>query len=502
MNKKIAIGLGIVGIVAASLGSVTYIAKSNLEKREKVLLTQISKFKTNLPSAYKFEKIQAESSLFSSKGKYVFTNTSVDKTLNSQISLDYQASHGPSAWFGGDIQFVIDGKVEGESVKSYQISTNTNPGITFKVEGLLSEDSSIVSKATVNDFNFTIPVPEYQSPVEEVDGDETTKEEVKKELAKDTKTGLYVDVKGSNGLLNFNAKTGEIQSEVNLASINGHDLEDPNDKFVGKDLKVSYDSNINNIDIGIFKVKAATLSNGTDNMKIDGLEFGINTEQKNQKYNMKINAKVQKLNIMGQSAAFEFGYSIHGIDKAMVDLSTKLGETYASRAELSQKDIDAAREVLLNNLKTGFSINIDKAYLKNEKNELNYSAQFQVVPTPKDQEFSFQNQSKFGFDFKVSGDAAPMAYSVFSSFLGTTSPEAPKELHVKASFENGALKINEKNAEPSMNETILKGLKNIDIQLGFAKDESEDVTEEIIEGQSNPLIPSSEISAEETKERR
>lgn len=488
MNKKIAVGLGIVGIVAAGMGSVAYIAKSNLEKREQVLLAKISTFKSSLPSQYKFEKVQSESTLFSSNGKYVFTSTAVDKANQGQLSLEYRASHGPSAWFGGDIQFVADGKVEGEVVNTYQIKTEKTPGSTFKVEGLIAEDSSITSKTTINDYTFVIPVPVHTTVESDAKVAQTPDGEVNVELkaevtakpaVKDAKTGLLVTVKGSNGILNFNAQTGVIQSSSNLGSIMAHDLEDPKDKFVGTDLNVSYDTNISNVDIGAFKFKAASLSNGTDSMKVEGLEFVLSTEQKEQKYNVKLNAKVKNINVMAQKGSFEIGYSINGIDKAMVDLSTKLGESYASRAELSQKEIDAAREVLLNNLKSGFSFNIDKVYLKSGNNEVNYTGQFQIVPTPKDKEFSFQTQSKFGFDFKLVGDGVPMAYAAFSSFLGTQAPEAPKELIVKASFENGALKVNDKEVEQGMNESILKGLKNIDVQLGFVKEEP--VVEETVE---------------------
>jgi hypothetical protein len=485
MNKKIAIGLGIAGVVTASMGSVVYIEKSNLEKREQVLLAKISTLKSNLPSQYKFEKTQSVSNLFSSNGKYVFTSTAVDKSNNAQISLEYRASHGPSAWFGGDIEFVANGKVEGELVKAYQISNNKEAGATFKIEGLIAEDSSIESKITVNDYSFVIPVPVHVEAASDVEPAEGNSNAAVNAVAKtetpvkDAKTGLFVNVKGSSGVLNFNAKTGAFQTSSNLGSIMAHDLEEPKDKFVGTDLNVSYDANINNIDVGTFKFKAASLSNGTDAMKVEGVEFVIATEQKEQKYNMKLNAKIKNVSVMAQKGSFEIGYSINGIDKAMVDLSTKLGESYASRAELSQKEIDAAREVLLSNLKSGFSFNIDKVYLKSDSNELNYSGQFQIVPTPKDKEFSFQNQSKFGFTFKLAGDGVPMAYAAFSSFLGTQAPEAPKELTIKAQFENGALKINDKEAEQGMNDSILKGLKNIDVQLGFAKEEA--VVEEIVD---------------------
>jgi hypothetical protein len=482
MNKKITIGLGIVGIVAAGIGSVAYIAKSNLEKREQVLLAKISTFKSSLPSQYKFEKVKSESNLFASNGKYVLTNTTSDKSIQNQISLEYHASHGPLAWFGGNIQFFADGKVEGDNVKTYQIATEKNPGILFKVEGFIAEDSSISSKTTVKDFSFVVPVPvPDKNPAQTLVSEDESKPEItdNKILIKDAKTGLLVNIKGSNGVFNFNAKTGALESSINLTSIMAHDQEEPSDKFVGNDLNISYNSNISNIDVGTFKFKAAALSNGTDIMKVEGLEFVVSTEQKEQKYNMKLNAKVKNINVMSQKGAFEIGYSFNGIDKAMVDLSTKLGESYASRADLPQKEIDAAREVLLNNLKSGFSFNIDKVYLKSANNELNYSGQFQIVPTPKDKEFSFQNQTKFGFNFKLVGEGVPMAYAAFSSFSGTQAPEGAKELLIKASFENGKLRINDKDAEQGMNDSILKGLKNIDVQLGFAKDESESTNNQI-----------------------
>lgn len=478
MNKKIAIGLGIAGIVAAGLGSVAYIAKSNLEKREQVLLAKISTFKSGLPSVYKFEKINSESSMFSSNGKYLFTINSVEKSHNGQISLEYKASHGPSAWFGGDIHFVADGQLEGEIVKNYQISTNKTSGISFKIDGLIADDSSITSKTIINDFTFVIPVPTYEeiemkeeNAVKILAENQDVKPSINNTI-KDAKTGLFVNVKGVHGILNFNAKNGEIKDSINLGSIMAHDLEDPQDKFLGTDLNISYDTTINNVEVGSFNFKAASLSNGTDNMKVEGVDFGIATEQIEKKYNMKLNAKVKSINVMSQKGSIEFGYSINGIDKEMVDLSTKLGESFASRAELSQKEIDTAREVLLNNFKSGFSFNIDKVYLKTEGNELNYSGKFEIVPTPKNKDFSFQNQTKFGFDFKLVGEGVPMAYAALSSFLGTEAPEAPKELIINASFENGALKINNKEAEQGMNESILNGLKNIDVQLGFAKEEN------------------------------
>jgi hypothetical protein len=500
MNKKLAIGLGIIGIAAAGIGSVAYIAKSNLEKREQVLSAQISGFKSTLPQQYKFDKVQSESNLFESKGKYVFSNTdSADKSNNGQITIEYRASHGPQAWFGGEIQFVADGKLEGEIVKTYQIASGKNPGVSFKVDGVITEENSIVSKNTVNDFSFVVPVPvpaqapEHETPVAQanaegvaVDDKTTTPKQdkdvavvannpeavvsAKKEPTKTGKTGMLVNVKGTTNLFKFSPKTGELQSSINYGSVIAEDLENTADKIVGNNIGISYDSNLNGLDVGTFKFKADKISDGTENMKAEGLEFSVATEQKNQKYNMKLSTKVKQLKVMAQSGSFEIGYSVNGIDKAMVSLSQKIGKAYASHAELSEEEMKKNQEILLNNLKTGFSFKLDKIFLKNDKNQLDFSGQYEIVPTPTGKDFSFQTQSKFGADLKVSGDLAPMAYSIFGSFLGVQTPEAAKEFQFKAGFENGKLKINDKEVEQGINDSILTVLKNVDANFGLIKE--------------------------------
>ena len=192
---------------------------------------------------------------------------------------------------------------------------------------------------------------------------------------------------------------------------------------------------------------------------------------------MKLNTKVQTLKVMAQTGSFEVGYSINGIDKAMISLSKKLGQTYASRAELSESEMKQAREVILNNLKTGFSFKLDKIYLKNEKNQLDFSGQYEVVPTAKDQPFSFQTQSKFGAELKVSGEMIPVAYSLLSSFLGVEAPEQTQEFQFQVGFENGKLQINKKEVDQGINESILGVLKTVDSNFGLIKEEAPPVVE-------------------------
>jgi hypothetical protein len=497
MNKKFAIGGGILAVVGLGIGGVIYMAKSNLESRQQVVEENVLKIQKSLPPQFKFEKIQSESSLFETNGSYRLSYSDVnDKSYNGDLVVEYKSEHGISSWFGGDIPFHATGKIEGNIYKTLQIKTSD--GVLATIDGLIKDDGSVSMKQTTNNFSLIVPKTEYieqntndvkvveENPSEKQGTDVTSiigtpSEPVaqvpveKKVVNGDKPTGMLVSIKSSTSTLDYNSSEGNVKFGLNYSELKAEDLEYPTDKLIGQGIDISYDFNLAQIDLGKFSFKIASLDNGTDQFKAKGIELNASALNKNNKYDIKIDSKVQNFTAFNQkNSSLELGYSLTGIDSRVMALYKKATTIYAAGKEFNEKDLAEAQEILTASVKTGFAFSVDKIKFKNETNLIDFSGKYEILPTQEGKNFTFSGQTKFGANLITEGEVAQLTNSILGASIDLPAQDGTvpqNKFKFSFIFENGALTVNDKPAKDELNQTIISGLKNLDLQWGFIKEE-------------------------------
>lgn len=511
MNKKILIATGVlVGVTAIAVGGIAYVAKSNLEARQQAIMKNFSTLGGSVSSQFKLEAVSSDLGLFKSSGQYRLSyNDPEDSKMNGSLLIDYSAEHGFKSWFGEDIPFVANGKTEGNIVKTLQIKSGSNDGLSFQLKGLVKEDGSMVADKTINDFSLVIPKPSYQNDSQEQQANGAANDLAGITPKNDKPNGgMLVRVEG--GVANFNISSGDGSFKTNYTykSIGLLDLEDPTDKILISELNASYDSNIKNLDIGKFKTSIGLINNGTDNVSAKGTELEASIEEVNKKYNIKFGTKVKDLTILAQkNSSFEIAYSIKGVDAKMMHVYKNATQAFAAGKELSEEDQKNTQQSILDSLKTGFSFNIEKIKFQNETSFFDLSGSYEIVPTKDGDKFSFQKQSKFNGKVEANGELAILANSLFGNLLATSTPEsspaavapgtqasvaqaetaqAPvvqdsSKFNLTFNFDNAGLTINEKPSQSVASEAILNTLKTVDERFGLAPKEETQIIEEVIQ---------------------
>lgn len=414
----------IIAAAVAGIGGGGYFLKSTINDRDKAFVKQVETIAKKLPATFKFERVSNEMGLLETNGSFRLTyNNPLDKSLNASLVMSYHVEHNAATILGGDVDFVGQITAEGNAIKNLQIKSGNNT--LSKLKGSIKEDGTILLFNELNDFSMVL-----KNPTEQAEGD---------------KTGYLVKVKSARSDVTIK---NDLSNTINLPEISLENQADTSDKVFLKGVVVNYNNTLSNPDLAKLNVKLSSFESSKMQTKMENIDFLSSQEFKNKIYNIKLDAKVGKLNNeQYKNASLLFKGTLNGIDKDLFSIYNNLGSISLIGGKISEQPNFA------NSIKNGLSFELNKFALKNETDNIEITGNYSIAPTEEGKTFSLAKQSKF--DFTINTEGALFTTLVMGKIEPEKVMEAKSSFKVAINYENDKLKVNEEEVTPELNGSVV-----------------------------------------------
>lgn len=476
MSKAAKIGGAVVIIGAIAGGGVYYVASSTATAINSNIENEFTRLKQILPSNTNIEKISADYGLFESTGKYKFTTTDQDSSMNGDIILSYKVEHGLAEIINSDIKISGDVSIGGEIVKTLKIVTDG--GVTQTFSGNIKDNDVLTLDVQHKNISLIVPNSKIDSSLEE--------------------GGVVIKLNGGKGHLETSFTTKDTKHTYGDINLTIQEEKTPADTLNLKNISGAYSFNLdkvlqNGIYQGEAKFNVGEINDGTDKIVIKDVSFTSLSNIVSGNYNVKVNSKVGDISFNGlNNINAELDLTVQDLNVKFVEMLGKARTIISKQETLSDKEILEMKSIVTKTLQEGFNVSIDKLAVRNKENSGEFSLGIKVDKISGDNKFSLYKDATLNSEIKISGEYAQPASALIGSILGLEIPNPANpitDFSAKLKYSNGAVTINEVTAKPGITEIITNGLKSADNTLGFEvvevipeKVQEETITEKSTEG--------------------
>lgn len=398
--------LGLVVLVTA--GCVAgYTVDTRMQKREAQISQSMDKLKGIFPPALQ-QRNTITKGILTSDGVYELSYTEGSKSI--RLIVNYQLEHGLSSWFGGDMHLHATTKVDGEITKYLQ----NNPSTTSTIEGNIQEDGSFKMTLQGTPLTFKVNGPDSDKPV-------------------------LLKLDASTGQFNYDKASGKVHAEVTYPQLNVEEKE----KVTLKNISFKRDFNINEPELGTFNFDIAQVS--MKDLDAKGIALTSSAVRIKEKYNVAFDFKVANAKAKDEKdIQVEVGYSINGMDKALIDLYKQgYDENWAQNkpSPAKRKEIWGKLEKIV---QSGMEINLDKFVVKNSDGGVQMSGSIALASADKPENISFTNNLSAKFNLLIDGKYGKMAMEQIppqsAQLLGQTDPN---KMQISFIYNKDNMKLND-----------------------------------------------------------
>lgn len=433
--------------------------QTSIENYESTFVThQINNFNKESDKFY-IEKKDFSTNLLFSKGILVVVPKIESDIYETKFLLKYTIHHNFFKLFLFDelplkVNLALDGNIK---------KTLKTENLQFSFNGNINTNGDIKLDSKENRFSLILPKPE----------DNTSEEDSK------TTTGMKVDVGSTNFSLNYNKKENLLKVDTSNLEIFAYDLEDKEDNIKINNFNFNYASNLNDPNVGSLTLKVSTIKDGIGNINIDNFNLNTGIELQDDGYKILFASKVDTFEIMDQKKSrIDIKYSIRNLNKSMMKFYKDFTSKYAVGDEISSEDILEAKNAIINNLKTGISVQIENMQYKTEDSEVQIIGEAKVLPPQENQKsINLVQSTNFNLKIKTKGEISEMINTLLLTNIDNqikdTSPEIKKpefiddKFNLDLKYENNVLTINNFQAPTIVNYFIFNWLSTINSELGL-----------------------------------
>lgn len=436
MNKKnILIVGGISSIVL--VGCIYGVATSRINEKEQQLNTFLQSIEKQLPPNMKQTNV-LNKGLFSSNGVYTLKYTSKELG-NHGMTINYTANHAIGSLFGGDTGINATVRVDGKIFKDLNLENKDVNTIT----GSVKKDGS---------FHMMSQAPEINTIIKTKDGDD-----------------VNIIIGASNSNVNYNKASGKVDMQAIYPAITftAQNVKSPLGNTVKfEQIKLTRDFDMKYPELGSFSFNVNSVK--AQNLSVSGINI-LADATINAKNNIdtKASLKIDNAEAAGQKGfSLELAYSLNNLDGKFIDLYKKMYEHAYTGKEPTPEDEKAMKEILLSTAVGGYQLNIDKIKIKNATNLFDLTAKYELLPSSKKEEVSFEDKSLLILDLSLQGELAPLAAMSLAEKFNVTVAD-PKTFKLSLDYKDHTLMVNGTKLENNIPLEIRAALRKIDKQLGF-----------------------------------
>lgn len=478
MNVASKIGVGVVVVAVAGIGSVYFLAKSTSDAIEAEINNNINVAQSLLGADVKIERLENNSGLFETSGKVKISRETKDKNLSGGLVVNYEIEHGIMTAFGGAANVKGSITPDGEIVKTLQLKADN--GVTQTFEGIIKDGQEL--ELNVKHSNISLVLPESLL----TDGG-------------NTKDGMTIKASGENDTIKYSAKTKDLVAEYSGLNISLEDANKPIDKLILKNISGSHKFNIDKVvNSGLYQGQSSfgfeQLDNGTDQFKVSNFKLDTDATINGDKYNFVSKIKVGSFTGLGQSnLTGQLNTSLLNINKEVVTTTKELISTISKNANLSDEFLNKYKAVVVKGVEQGLTASIDTLKVKSDDVDFDGAAAIKILAASPDAKFSLYKNASLDVRATIKGNLAQTSSAVIGGALGLDIPDPSNpinEFKLSVAYSDGVVKVNEVTAKPDVAVIIEDGLKSADSLMGYTVEEikPETVQEETIKvsNESNP----------------
>lgn len=437
--------------------------KTSIELYEDQIQEKINNFNSESDRFHIVKKETSNNILFSS-GTYLVSTKLSSEAYETNFSLRYRIPHNFINIFLFE-ELPIKLKVElGGKVRETLQAQN----LVFLFKGNIKTNGNIDLSSKENNFSIVFPKPEQEIMSEE----KSDKQQL---------TGMHVNISDTAFFLNYDKISNTIKFNINNKQIYAYDLEDKDDNIKIDNLSMIYSSNLNDQNIGSFGLNILKIKDGIGNINIDNFNLNTGIEMIDNSYKILLSSKVDTFEIMDQKKSrIDIRYSIKNLNKSMMKFYKDFTSKYAIGDEISADDILEAKNAIIDNLKTGISLQVENMQYQTEDSEVQILGEVKISPPKLEQKnLNLVQNTNFNLKIKTKGEISEMINTLLltnidnSNKIKDTNPEIKKpefiddKFNLDLKYENNVLTINNFQAPTIVNYFIFNWLTTINNELGL-----------------------------------
>lgn len=421
MNNAIKYTTGAILGIGIVLGVSYYFGQKELDRKEQKFNEILASVQKKLPPGAKQESILKRGN-FSSDGIYKLRYE--EDGESGILTINYHISHGFWSYISGKYGIHAVSNISGDMSKYVKYDKDL-----IISDGYALRDGS---------FELTNKSPEIKI----IDNENTSR------------INEYIVLAPSEGRVKYTKSDDNFTSIFIYPEIRAY----INTYYNGptmvnvKDLRVSRDFMLNQPNLGSFDIKIKEITN--ELAKVSDISLKANATLKNNKYNLDSQLDIDAISIpsMKQTGQFHLAYIVKDIDKIAVDNLQKYYEQYKLNpqqpaTEQERKDFKLQ---VVNLLKEGFSMNLEKLNIEGDFGKLNVNALFEMPKVNSQEEVSLNKNAIVKINMDASGGIAPILSQGMRMQLGDEFVNQQNNIdNFKFTFDynDGKLVVNNKDME-------------------------------------------------------